>query len=508
VDLAKINTIDISSLEQLQTELIKQGFEPVDQDLRAWAGPVFSSFSNLTDAEEMKIVFQDGWPFLHPKVFVPGLDYEHVNAHNEVCLWRDDDGSMDWVTLDGIRSKVDQWCAHADKGFRDEDMVLDAHLYYENAGRRLVLLDINNILGEEVADGSCGNLYAHDINKDCIRIDTLRRNCSGRVALYYRSNIHRPPHNIDSFYDILHSKQKKDYDRRLVAIKKRHRDAINYIVLIWSYKNRYNVQIINISIDKNFRPISQALVAAPLDEQYLSLRAGQQFETLNKYKIAIFGVGAIGSHVSMLLCKMGTGVLKIIDNGLIRPSHVVRHIANIQDVGLSKASVVKKMVKQNAPWTEVEVVEDISWAQEKLKELCQEVDLIVDATGYNSFAQNLSSIADSIGKQFISASLFKAGNVARIRYQPSRDDTPIYKRIVDDRYPIIPFSQNETAGLEPGCSSPVINAPPQSVYGISALTCQVISDIFMGKEQAGFDLIQVCSGDGKPPFDRVGIFKF
>ena len=320
MDLAKINTIDSTSLEQIHTELINQGFEPVDDDLKEWEGPLFPSFSNLTDAKQMKIVFQDGWPFLHPKVFVAGLNCEHVNFENEVCLWRDDDGNMDWVTFDGIRSKVDQWCALAENGFRDEDVVLDAHLYYENIGQKLVLLDINNIIGEKAVDGDYGNLFAHNINKECVKIDTLKKNSNGRVAWYYRTHIIKPPHNIDSFKKSLHSRQQKDFTRLFLATRKRNRDAINYIVLLWPYKNSFNVQIINIGFDRSSNLISQALVAAPIDEQYLTLRAGHQFETFNKLNIAIFGVGAIGSHVSILLCKMGIGLLKLIDNGLIRPS--------------------------------------------------------------------------------------------------------------------------------------------------------------------------------------------
>jgi hypothetical protein len=84
----------------------------------------------------MDILILDGWPFQAPKLLIPTQDIvsDHVAASGEICLWRADDASGEWMTLAGFIGRIEEWCEQQASGFRDEDAMLDAHLYFTGAG--------------------------------------------------------------------------------------------------------------------------------------------------------------------------------------------------------------------------------------------------------------------------------------------------------------------------------------------------------------------------------------
>ena len=56
-----------------------------------WRGPIHPAFVGLTDVGTMEVVFDPGWPYRPPRVFVQGLDTNHSTLDDFVCLWRDGD---------------------------------------------------------------------------------------------------------------------------------------------------------------------------------------------------------------------------------------------------------------------------------------------------------------------------------------------------------------------------------------------------------------------------------
>src|SRR5207302_4463346 len=129
----EVDTLDEASLDQFRIELIKAGFEPVTTgSQRRWRGPIAEPLASLTSSAEMQIAIQDGWPHQPPKLFVPSTDLvsDHVAADGEICLWQGDDASYAWVALDGFQRRIAEWCKQQAAGFRREDAMLDAHLYF------------------------------------------------------------------------------------------------------------------------------------------------------------------------------------------------------------------------------------------------------------------------------------------------------------------------------------------------------------------------------------------
>ena len=67
-----------------------------------WVGPIADSLRRAHKGETMKIVFFDGWPFQHPRLFVEGLDEQHVSARGEVCLWATGAPPEEWPTFSDL----------------------------------------------------------------------------------------------------------------------------------------------------------------------------------------------------------------------------------------------------------------------------------------------------------------------------------------------------------------------------------------------------------------------
>ena len=107
-------SFDIASLEGFRDDLVASGFEPVPgTERRMWRGPIHPAFDGLTDTLSMEIVFDLGWPYRPPRLFVQGLDTNHSTLDGFVCLWRDSELSAEWETVDGLFSRVEDWCRRA-----------------------------------------------------------------------------------------------------------------------------------------------------------------------------------------------------------------------------------------------------------------------------------------------------------------------------------------------------------------------------------------------------------
>jgi len=256
--------------------------------------------------------------------------------------------------------------------------------------------------------------------------------------------------------------------------------------------------------------VDEAYEASPVDIETLALRAGSQAALFGSLNIVLFGAGAIGSHLALVLAESGLRQLTICDGERLRPGNAVRHVAGKSFFGAMKVEAVAFIIGQHAPWTLVEKVADNIWSPARLSTQIANADLVVECTGLTVFADQLSRITEQLKKNFVSAALYRGGAVARVRRQVVARDFPIYRR--NERaaaYPIIPVGPQEenVVGIEVGCSSPVINASPISVQSIAGLTARIIQDIILETFHLGEEVIEVYNPIDEKPFDSIGLVR-
>ena len=82
----------------------------------------------------------------------------------------------------------------------------------------------------------------------------------------------------------------------------------------------------------------------------------ENLEKLNKSKVAVFGIGGVGSFVVEGLARAGMGKFLLVDNDTIDITNINRQIhANINTVGKNKVDVMKERILSINPEVEVDV---------------------------------------------------------------------------------------------------------------------------------------------------------
>lgn len=105
----------------------------------------------------------------------------------------------------------------------------------------------------------------------------------------------------------------------------------------------------------------------------------EKVEKLNKSKVAIFGIGGVGSYVVEGLARAGVGKFVLIDKDKVDITNLNRQIiATHKTIGKAKVEVSKERILEINPNAEVEIHEEF-FLPESEGILDETVDYIVDA---------------------------------------------------------------------------------------------------------------------------------
>lgn len=129
----------------------------------------------------------------------------------------------------------------------------------------------------------------------------------------------------------------------------------------------------------------------------------EKLEKLKKSKIAIFGIGGVGSYVVEGLARAGIGKFILVDNDKVSLSNINRQIiATHKTVGKSKVQVSKERILDINPNAEVEIYEEF-FMPESEGILDETVDYIVDAIDTVTAKIELVIRADKLNIPIISS---------------------------------------------------------------------------------------------------------
>jgi molybdopterin/thiamine biosynthesis adenylyltransferase len=504
----EVDALDEASLDQFRIDLIKAGFEPVIPGSRRWwRGPIAEPLKRLTSSEWMDVRIRDGWPFQAPRLLIPGADIvsDHVNAAGEICLWRPEDASGQWMTLAGFRERIEQWCSQQADGFGPEDALLDAHLSFTGISAGLATVDLASLRIDQLdPTGATSKIFAQWNTTQTVLALSVKRPESG-ATLHGRWYFHArplpaPPRDLSAFRAALTRGQQTNFDRRLKDI--RESGEAHVAMLLWDTEHGTNGLVLHLIRGSDGDVQAQALELAPSDTETLRLRCGPDAELLKTRRVTVFGAGSIGSHVSLALAEAGLGKLRLIDGDTLRPGNTVRHAA-VFSVGDSKAFATAARISIAAPWTDTRTINENPWSPTRIAELIQDTDLVIDATGLARFTGLISRIAEQGEQPLVSAALYRGGAIARVRRQTPGRDMALRQRTDEARYPLIPPG-DEPLALEPGCGAPVNNASPVAVTAIAALTAEIAIDAIAQRFSYAEETIDVYRALDSAPFDRLG----
>lgn len=130
----------------------------------------------------------------------------------------------------------------------------------------------------------------------------------------------------------------------------------------------------------------------------------EAMDKIYKSKVAIFGVGGVGSYVVEALTRTGVGNFLIVDNDIISSSNINRQIiATIDTIGLPKTDIAKKRILSINPNANVETKQIFFLPENSDTIDLTNCDYIVDAIDTVTAKIQLALIANQKNIKIISS---------------------------------------------------------------------------------------------------------
>jgi sulfur carrier protein ThiS adenylyltransferase len=99
---------------------------------------------------------------------------------------------------------------------------------------------------------------------------------------------------------------------------------------------------------------------------------------LKKAKIAIAGLGGLGSNIAISLARMGVGYLKLVDFDIVEPSNINRQYYFLDQLGMYKTEALKETLNRVNPFIKYEFVNTIV-DENNIKQIFLGFDIICEA---------------------------------------------------------------------------------------------------------------------------------
>lgn len=121
--------------------------------------------------------------------------------------------------------------------------------------------------------------------------------------------------------------------------------------------------------------------------------------------IAVIGAGALGSTVAELLARGGVTNILIVDPDNLEAGNLARHTLIGADLGRNKAEATAARLQGAAPMSRVSTHAASLPCGERLQQLLEPFDIVLDCTGDDEVLRRLGEAWWSIPRRFLSASL-------------------------------------------------------------------------------------------------------
>ena len=131
---------------------------------------------------------------------------------------------------------------------------------------------------------------------------------------------------------------------------------------------------------------------------------GRIQEQLRGQRVAIIGVGALGSCVAELLVRGGVEDVLLIDRDVLEAGNLVRHTLTVGEIGHNKAEAVAERLRAASPMADVRAHPGPLPMGTKLQELLEPFQVVLDCTGDDVVLHSLAEAWWPVPRLFLSTS--------------------------------------------------------------------------------------------------------
>lgn len=115
-----------------------------------------------------------------------------------------------------------------------------------------------------------------------------------------------------------------------------------------------------------------------LESMMMSRHTPNVHNKLKKGKVAIAGLGGLGSNIAIMLARIGVGQLLLVDFDVVEPSNLNRQSYYISHLGMPKTIALAKQIAEINPFIRLET-QTIKVTEDNVKELFAGYDIICEA---------------------------------------------------------------------------------------------------------------------------------
>lgn len=436
--------------------LLRLGF--VEQ-ARGWVGSIKHTFGST----EVRVELTPAFPFRQPKATPTDPDGTAWSWHRELdgslCLVAEDDHeNLWWSEAETFIEHVTAWFEHADASWAEDRPDLDLDRYFATgADPRLYLYDeLEHRVGSWVRFRPGQH---HTMRLAGSGVPPRKRTKHLKDVFAYVADfgsLDTPPRSWDDLAQRLGNR---------VTLERKIRDrTLQVLALRYDRGGHPGAILLSVSPEEDSGIHVTRLSSAPDTKAARVARSGHASSELTRYKVAVIGLGALGSFVADLLVRAGVTELTLIDDDVIKPGNLVRHLVGPAAIGMSKVDAVANHLKyQHA--VDVKLDPRVERANhDSILLLVREHDLVVNATAEFAVTAAVHAVSRATGKHSLSAALQNDGTTYRLDVLPPLDGaSPI---------PVSAASRPDRSDeyFEAGCGSPISPTPPHAVVEAAAAT--------------------------------------
>lgn len=142
----------------------------------------------------------------------------------------------------------------------------------------------------------------------------------------------------------------------------------------------------------------------------LELRHSKELQDkLQKAKVAICGLGGLGSHIAFSLARCGVGHLHLIDFDIVDLTNLNRQQYTINQIGKLKTEALKEQLEQIAPYINIKI-SSVKLTESNISTLLKEEDYICEAFDVpEQKAMLVNTILEQMPEKYLIAASGMAG---------------------------------------------------------------------------------------------------
>lgn len=440
----------------------------------------------------VEIHLPETFPYRSPKLR-PVDGSGELSWHQEpdgcLCLYSEKENSdLPWSDPAAFLERAAEWFVHDLAGWAGDPPDLDLERYIEPAAKGFVIYrNLDTLIGNPIR----ARRQKNDVI-EVIGTGTAPKKHRGKLVFGWADELgelDRPVRDWAGIEAIL--------GKRATRIERELGRGRGELLLL-RYRRGPHLGALALRVSTGSPVEIRALGAADASNATLRLRAGKDAALLRKKRVAILGLGAIGSFLADLLARGGIGWLMLQDGDPLRPGNSVRHLVGKDYWGWNKAAAVADIIA-GCGWMDNErltVVDKSLRDPAAAHRLLQDHDLVIDATASGPTTSMLADLAAAAGRPLISVCIQREGDVIRADRWPLRPG--------ERHAPPVPPKTSAADLREAGCGDPVSPAPPVSPAEAAALAWRISADVLCEGFRFPATIVHVSAPDEVPPYNKVG----